>query len=196
MKYSEFLFIDFENVQTFDIHSLNDGIKVYIFVGNQQKKIPFDLVASAQKRGESIEWIQVSAQGKNALDFHIAFYLGELNQTTAKGLKFTVLSKDTGYDPLVQHLSRLGRQCRRINSFREIANYAKEEAEDPDTQRVITNLAKINKSKRPRTRNTLSKHIMTVLRGEATAEKVIGIVDNLFVMKKASERNGRLIYNL
>ena len=102
MGYSEFVFVDFENVQSFDLGSLDDNTKIYIFVGRQQKKIPFELVTSAQRRGGAIEWIQISGQGRNALDFHIAYYLGELNQTTSKDVRFTVLSKDTGYDPLIQ----------------------------------------------------------------------------------------------
>ena len=196
MGYSEFVFVDFENVQSFDLGSLDDKTKIYIFVGRQQKKIPFELVTSAQKRGGAIEWIQISGQGRNALDFHIAYYLGELNQTTSKEVRFTVLSKDTGYDPLIQHLSAFGRQCKRINSLKEITNFTKEELEDPNTEAVIQNLKKIQKAKRPRTRNTLSKHVSHVLRGKLSPEDAAGIIDNLFVMGRVSERNGRLIYNL
>lgn len=196
MTYSEFVFVDFENVQSFDLGSLDSNSKVYIFVGRQQKKIPFELVTSAQKRGGAIEWIQISGQGRNALDFHIAYYLGELNQTTPKDVRFTVLSKDTGYDPLILHLSEFGRQCKRINSLKEITSYTKEELEDPNTEAVIQNLKKIQKPRRPRTRNTLSKHVSHVLRGKVTPEEAAGIIDNLFVMGRVSERNGRLIYDL
>ena len=196
MTYSEFVFVDFENVQSFDLGSLDSNTKVYIFVGRQQKKIPFELVTSAQKRGGAIEWIQISGQGRNALDFHIAYYLGELNQTTPKDVRFTVLSKDTGYDPLIQHLSEFGRQCKRINSLKEITSYTKEELEDPNTEAVIQNLKKIQKPRRPRTRNTLSKHVSHVLRGKVSPEEAAGIIDNLFVMGRVSERNGRLIYDL
>lgn len=196
MNYSRYLFVDFENVQIFDLKDMDAGTKVYIFVGRQQKKIPFDLVASAQRKGEALEWIQISGQGKNALDFHIAFYLGELNQTTAREVEFVVLSKDTGYDPLVQHLSEMGRKCSRINSLKEIVSYGKEDLEDPNTSRVIANLAKIERSKRPRTRNTLLKHVKHALRGRISPEDAISVVDNLYVMGKISERNGRLIYKL
>jgi hypothetical protein len=196
VSYSEFIFVDFENVQSFDLSSLDETTKVYIFVGRQQNKIPFELVTSAQRRGKGLEWIQISGQGRNALDFHIAYYLGELNQTTPREVHFTVLSKDTGYDPLIQHLSEFGRQCKRINSLKEIADYSKEELEDPNTQQVIQNLKKIEKSKRPRTRNTLAKHVSHVLRGRVSPEEASGVIDNLFVMGRISERSGRLIYNL
>jgi hypothetical protein len=196
MEYSEFIFVDFENVQSFDLASLDKRTKIYIFVGRQQRKIPFELVSSAQRRGGAVEWIQISGQGRNALDFHIAYYLGELNQTTPRDVHFTVLSKDTGYDPLIQHLTAFGRQCKRINSLKEITDYSKEELEDPNTKAVVQNLKKIQKSKLPRTRNTLSKHVSHVLRGKGSPEEVISVMDNLFVMGRISERNGRLIYNL
>jgi len=196
MAYTEFVFVDFENVQSFDLSSLDESTKIYIFVGRQQKKIPFELVSSAQRRGAALEWIQISGQGRNALDFHIAYYLGELNQTTPREVRFTVLSKDTGYDPLILHLSEFGRQCKRINSLKEITNFPKEQLEDPNTEAVIQNLKKIQKTRRPRTRNTLAKHVSHVLRGRVSPEEAIGIIDNLFVMKRVSERNGRLIYNL
>jgi hypothetical protein len=196
MEYSEFIFVDYENVQGFELSSLDDRTRIYIFVGRQQRKIPFELVSSAQSRGDAVAWIQISGQGRNALDFHIAYYLGELNQTTPREVRFTVLSKDTGYDPLIQHLAAFGRQCKRINSLKEITTYSKEELEDPNTKAVVQNLKKIEKSKRPRTRNTLSKHVSHVLRGKLSQQEVSGVVDNLFVMGRISERNGRLLYDL
>jgi hypothetical protein len=54
----------------------------------------------SQKLGNQIEWIQINGNGKNALDFHIAFELGRLAQKEAKSF-FHIISKDTGYDPLV-----------------------------------------------------------------------------------------------
>jgi hypothetical protein len=196
MKHAQLLFVDLENIHSFDLHTLRDNVRVYVFVGNQQKKIPFDLAASAQKRGESLEWVQISGQGRNALDFHIAFYLGELNQTAPSDVGFMLLSKDTGYDPLVEHISRLGRNCKRINSLKELAGNPQESIEDPRTQRIIANLSKIQKAKLPRTRNTLSKHIQTVLGGKMASEEALSIIDNLFMMRKLSETSGRLTYNL
>ena len=195
MKYSEFLLVDLENIHVLNLTNLKNDIKVFIFVGIHQKKIPFDLVTSAQQLGESLKWVRITGQGKNALDFHIAFYLGELNQSTEKSVKFTVLSKDAGYDPLVNHLIQLGRRCKRINSLRE-ADINSANLDDPNTQRILDNLQKIENHKRPRTRNTLEKHITTILRGKASSDEIDSVIDNLFIRDKLSERNGRLIYQL
>src|SRR5690606_684627 len=45
--------------------------------------------------------------GKNALDFHIAFYMGKTSASDP-GSEFVVISKDTGYDPLLRHLRASG----------------------------------------------------------------------------------------
>lgn len=196
MNCTRFLFVDFENVHSFDLSSLGDDVKVYIFVGSQQNRIPFELVTEAQKRGDLLEWIRIAGQGRNALDFHIAYYLGDLNGTVSKDIEFTVLSKDTGYDPLVRHIKDLGRSCSRINSLKEIARGATPGADDPATQRAITILSKLDKTKRPRTRNTLGKHLQSALGRKMGEDEVESIVDNLFITGKVSEQNRRLIYKL
>lgn len=47
--------------------------------------------------------IKLSGNGSNALDFHIAFYLGVLAVRDSAAY-FHIISKDTGYDPLIRHL--------------------------------------------------------------------------------------------
>ena len=193
---TQYLFVDFENVHSFDLTSLGEDVKVYVFVGRQQTKIPFELVTAAQQRGEFLEWIQIAGQGRNALDFHIAYYLGDLNRTVPKEVAFTVLSKDTGYDPLVRHINDLGRKCSRINSLKEMTRGEVASTDDPSTQRAIGNLTKIAKAKLPRTRNTLGKHLQTALGKKITEEEAASIMDNLFIMGKVSEENRRLHYKL
>ena len=53
------LLVDFENVQQVDLSRLGDNFHVVIFVGSSQKNVPIDLVASAQKLGERVEWQRV-----------------------------------------------------------------------------------------------------------------------------------------
>src|SRR4030095_10461863 len=99
-----YVLIDYENVQPKDVASLNaHPFKVLVFVGANQKTLRFDLAKSLQPLGPSVEYISVSGNGRNALDFHIAFYLGELAAKDPNGL-FRVVSKDTGFDPLLAHL--------------------------------------------------------------------------------------------
>lgn len=46
------------------------------------------------------------------MDFHIAFYIGRL-ATAQPDARFTIVSKDTGFDPLVRHLASLKVACNR-----------------------------------------------------------------------------------
>lgn len=53
--------------------------------------------------GEKAEYIKIDSNGSNALDFHIAFYIGQL-AAQDPGAYFHIVSKATSLDPLVQHL--------------------------------------------------------------------------------------------
>ena len=47
-----------------------------ILIGNEQIKIPINLVQKLQPMGSLVEWIRVNGKGRNALDFYISFFLG------------------------------------------------------------------------------------------------------------------------
>src|ERR1041384_1793443 len=110
------LLIDLENVQKIDLSAVPSDARVLVFYGATQKKLPDDLVIQAQPLGTRLTWIKISGNGPNALDFHIAFYLGQ-ELTTRPSSECTVFSKDTGFDPLIRHLHALGHRCCRVNSL-------------------------------------------------------------------------------
>lgn len=111
------LLIDLENVQKIDLSAVTSDVRVLVFYGVAQKKLPEELVIQAQPLGTRLTWIKISGNGPNALDFHIAFYLGQ-ELTHRPTCECTVCSRDTGFDPLIQHLLALGHRCRRVNSLR------------------------------------------------------------------------------
>lgn len=83
-----------------------------IFVGASQKKLLPRIVKLIQPLGKRADYIEISGHGKNALDFHIAFYIGELASQMPDAF-FHIISKDAGFDPLVAHLkSRKLYSCR------------------------------------------------------------------------------------
>ena len=110
---TNYILVDYENVQNIDLSSIQDkNIYIKMFVGSKQNNIPTDLVVKSQKLGNQIEWIQINGNGKNALDFHIAFELGKLAQKETKSF-FHIISKDTGYDPLVSYIKSQKIFCKR-----------------------------------------------------------------------------------
>ena len=62
--------------------------------------------AIAEASFKTKELVRLTEPGKNALDFHIAYYLGQLALKEPDAF-FHIVSKDTGFDPLIQHLNGL-----------------------------------------------------------------------------------------
>lgn len=101
---TNFVLIDYENVQPATIECLNhEYFKILVFIGAHQAKIAADFANDLQEMGERGKYIQISSNGANALDFHIAFYIGQLAAQEPEAY-FHIISKDTGFDPLIQHL--------------------------------------------------------------------------------------------
>lgn len=108
-----YVLIDLENVQPKNIEVLaGHDFKVLVFVGEKQTKIPLDMAAALQQLGADAQYIKINGNGPNALDFHIAFYIGELAALNGSSY-FHIISKDRGFDPLVAHL-----KSRKIKALR------------------------------------------------------------------------------
>lgn len=107
-KQQNWILVDYENVQP----PLDDLLRVLkckcsnsrvmMFIGATQKKLPTDMTASLQEFGERVKYVQISSTRKNALDFHIAFYIGRLSAQHPDA-RFVIVSRDTGFDPLIQY---------------------------------------------------------------------------------------------
>ena len=110
---TQYVLIDHENVQPKDLRLLDgQAHKVIVFLGASQAKISAELATALQRRGQDGEYITISGNGRNALDFHIAFYLGDLAAKNPKA-SFHVISKDGDYDPLLSHLKSKGIDAQR-----------------------------------------------------------------------------------
>jgi predicted transcriptional regulator of viral defense system len=62
------------------VHLRGHPFKILVFVGANQTKVPLELAAALQPFGKDAEYITISGNGRNALDFHIAFSIGELSK--------------------------------------------------------------------------------------------------------------------
>lgn len=189
---NKLLLVDFENVQQVDLTRLGDNFHVVIFVGASQKSVPIDLVTSAQRLGDRVEWQRVEGNGSNALDFHIACHLGRIIEKSPT-LHCIVLSKDKGFDPLLRHLNKNGLKCKRINSLLEL-DPKSATAEEPNYKRVLELLSKSEKKSRPRKRKTLSQHISSMFQKNITQGEIDRIIDILFANKMISETNNTISY--
>jgi hypothetical protein len=93
--------------------------KVWVFVGAQQSRVKIDLLELVQRKGDSARVIRIGATGRNALDFHISYYLGKL-VTESPDDYFHVIGNDTGLDPLLAHLIEQGVRVARWSTVSEM----------------------------------------------------------------------------
>jgi len=147
------LLIDYENVQKVDLSKLPSDALVRVFVGVMQKKVPTLLARQAQVLGPRLEWIQMEGQGSNALDFHIAHYLGRFVLEYPKA-RHVILSKDRGFDPLVKHLNGQGFRCERIGQLAALPEAVMPKAEKPVPPPKIASV-KTEKSTAAKTKNAV-----------------------------------------
>lgn len=62
---TNYVLVDFENVQPPDIALLKDGpFKVKVFLGPNQSKIPVALASALQSLGDNAEYITLDAAGR------------------------------------------------------------------------------------------------------------------------------------
>lgn len=175
---TNFVLIDFENVQSQDIAALGGGsFKIKVFVGANQTKVPLQTACSLQVFGSDAEYVQIEGNGSNALDFHIAYYIGRL-AVEHPDAHFHVISKDTGFDPLIRHLRRKKISCQRSASVSDIpvVKIANSNTISEKTDAVTSNLAKRSTGK-PRTEATLRSTIKALFGNtlsEADADAVLG----------------------
>ncbi len=117
---TNFVLIDAENVKPEYIEKLNhDHFRVVVFVGANIKRVDFAMVKALQALGSNGCYIQISGIGSDALDFHIAYYIGKLS-AVEPGAYFHIISKDKGFDPLIKHLKDQNIFCARSASVMEI----------------------------------------------------------------------------
>ncbi len=117
---TNYVLIDLENVQPEHLSVLaGHDFRVIVFVGENQSKISFDLVLAVQNLGENAEYIKIKGNGPNALDFHIAFYIGQFSKENGQG-HFHIISKDRGFDPLIKHLESKKIRAHRHKDISEI----------------------------------------------------------------------------
>jgi hypothetical protein len=197
------LLVDYENVGKIDLGAIPSGVRVWFFFGASQKSVPTEFLKAALKLGERFVPIDIEGHGKNALDFHIAFYLGE-HFATAKQARCVILSKDKGFDPLVTHLLRRGFIVQRAATLddafspkpKATASPKKNAAPAPASLSDAMDWLKgTQKNRRPRKRKGLVTHIHTHFGKKIAETEVEAFVDQLIAAKQLTELNGALTYH-
>ena len=177
---TNYVLVDFENVRPESLSRLADGdFRVLVFVGAGQTKLPFDIAASLQPLGPRAEYVKISGHGPNALDFHIAYYVGRL-AASDPAAHFHVVSKDTGFDPLIEHLRSRKVRVGRVAAVSEIP-LVKAAAAKSSPERLELALADLRRRKaaRPGTVKTLRSTIASLFQKRLSEDEVAVVVRDL-----------------
>ena len=110
---TQYVLVDYENVPVKSLALLQgEEFRVHVFLGMNNTRLSTELAVAMQKLGQRGDYVQLTSTGPNALDFHIAYYLGKLVSNDAFG-QYHVISKDRGFDSLIEWL-----QGQQVKAFR------------------------------------------------------------------------------
>lgn len=191
-----YVLIDYENVSNANLEVLvGRPFDVTVFVGANQTKIPIEL-AVQMARLNAADYVRISGNGPNALDFHIAFYMGRLAEREHDAT-FHIVSKDKGFDPLVRHMRATGISVHRMGSLSEVSlpRTAKKEADDSPIDEIVRNLAGRGASK-PRRVRTLASTIRSLFKDAMSDAQVESLIDEMRQRGYLIIKQDRVSYNL
>lgn len=101
-----YVFVDYENVPDVDLTMIGEKtVYLTLLLGVRQTKLNTELVERLMAHAASVQLVRLESPGKNALDFALTYYLGRAVQADPNAY-FHLISKDTGFDPLIEHLKK------------------------------------------------------------------------------------------
>lgn len=103
--------LDYENVQPSEAELralVPDVGQVWVFHGPHQREVEKRFASF----GTGATAVPISKTGKNALDFHLSFYMGYIASRNPDS-KMVVVANDKGYEPMLEHAKAMGFAVRR-----------------------------------------------------------------------------------
>lgn len=146
-------FVDYENHGSLEEVPFSDYQRVFVFCGPKNRNLKFgDIPSNGFCR---LEVIRTSTTQRNNLDFHLAFYLGRLHESSSEDVAFHVYTDDGGFDGLISHLHMIGRKCKKLKKSKPNApETSTTPLSDPAAQ-VPDRIRHLQQDKRPRNRKRL-----------------------------------------
>ncbi len=176
------ILIDYENIQDVDLSLIQDKpINVVFFIGKLQKSVPMSLFKQALLFKNQIKIIESVGVGKNALDMQMATYAGQLSEKEPDAY-IHFLSKDKGFDIVVDYFKKEKCLAARSNSFTALPFFRDDLALLPAKERekkIIERLNNTRLANRPRKLKTLKTWMQAQLGSETNSNAVNNLINNL-----------------
>ncbi len=168
------ILVDVENMKSIDTALL--GLKhlvFHLFFGPENKKLEIELVEAILTHSQDVKMVRSPKHGKNALDFVLAYHLGQIASAEPKAF-FHIISKDSGFDSLVAFLLSKKIEARRHANWAslQLALTPKpptppKKSLSPSAEKVLENLKK-SPSNRPKKIATLIRQAKSYSGKDAT----------------------------
>lgn len=179
MSRTNYIFIDFENVHETDWDRIVDKpVMVTLVLGEQHKYIPVAVVKKMLKCAGRVQLVETKRTGKNAADFVLAQLIGEQKKGNPEGY-FHIVSKDKGFDALIEHLKENDILAARRASFSDIPvlmNVA-------ERVELLATGFKAHPKNRPAKRKTLESQIQAIFGKALSPEEITTTIEGLVAKK-------------
>ncbi|HUI91416.1 MAG TPA: PIN domain-containing protein [Chitinivibrionales bacterium] len=210
------ILIDYENVQKHNLRPLlSHDVLIKVFHAENQKFTSEFTRLALEFGKEKFELVTIKGQGKNAADFHIAYFIGKLSREIPDP-SFHIISRDTGFKVLADFLSQVeGIPCRVAPSIADLAlqrtaapavkpaapaGRPAAPAAKPggggteDWYTLVKGKLANAKAQKPKNRKTLRNQIVSICRRKISETEAEEMVSRLVEDKVIQVRNGAVIY--
>lgn len=176
------VFVDFENVHEVDPALIGaKSVSLTLLLGARQTKLDAGLVEKLMENAATVQLVRLTTSGRNALDFTLAYYLGRAVITDPTG-HFHIVSKDTGFDPLVEHLRSRHIHADRHDNFIPLTSPAPAKSPPAPPEDLLTRASEhLRKlvTNRPKRKKTLISHLRARFDKTATDAAMLDLVNRL-----------------
>lgn len=187
-------FVDYENIGSLEALNIPEYQRIFVFCGPRNTKIKFGTLPSSGFCG--IELIGVTTVGPNNLDFHMAFHLGRFHEIAEKSVEFHIISNDSGFNGLVNHLKKIGRSCKKVS----IQHIPPAQTVHPElsggASLVVAKLKQLDGRKRPRKRARFLNWIKSQCQGLPDSPSPETICQELVKVKMVRESGTDVTYEI
>ena len=197
-KRTNYIFVDFENTQLIDVNLLTGKAAILLLVvGDKQKNLPVLLVKQLLAHADQVEVIEAGCAGKNALDFVLAFHVGQWAKKDPTG-HFHIVSKDKGFDALITHLRQFKMHAARYDEFAQIPLLVKQ-VKIPATDNIALMVERFTKhaKNRPTKRDSLIAYIDSTFAKKLLESEILSLVRGMEQRKLISfDEKNKVSYRL
>jgi len=183
------VFVDYENVHQIDVSVVGaPGVMLTLLLGPKSTKLDAALVEQLLEHTATVQLIRLASSGKNALDFALAYYLGRA-ANAHPGTHLHLVSKDQGFDPLIEHLRSRHLHARRHDDCttlpfgqgptpeRSASKAPPPPSEDP-VARALDHLRRMP-TNRPKKKKSLLSLLKSNLGQDASAADALALLEKL-----------------